>query len=207
MADINERKTQSEAAKGQSSQAAEQRAVQPASEEQRRGGLAQRGGLLPSLFSLSPREFFSASPFELMRRFTDEMDRAFGAFGLRRGEEGLWSPAVEVLERDGKLLVRAELPGLNKDEVRVEVSDDGLIIQGERKREHEEQREGFYQSEWNYGHFYRQIPLPEGAKAEEARAQFNNGVLEVSIPVPETQSKRRQIPIDVSGGEPGQKRR
>jgi len=156
------------------------------------------------MFSLSPRDFFSLSPFEMMRRFTDEMDRAFENFGLTRGfggETGMWSPPVEVFEREGNLVVRAELPGLNKDEVKVEITDDGLVIQGERKREHEENRQGFYRSERSYGSFYRFIPLGEEVNAEQARANFNNGILEVTVPVSATQQRRRQIPIGESAGQ------
>jgi HSP20 family molecular chaperone IbpA/Arc/MetJ-type ribon-helix-helix transcriptional regulator len=87
------------------------------------------------------------------------------------------APAVEVRERDGNLVVSAELPGLNKDDVKVEVTGDGLVIQGERKREQEEERGGVHRSERSYGSFYRSIPLPEGANIEQAKAQFNNGVL------------------------------
>jgi HSP20 family protein len=171
-----------------------------------RGGLARRAVWTPSLFPLSPREFFSASPFELMRRFSEEMDRAFEDFGLARdwgfsgGATTLWSPAVEVFERDNNFVVRADLPGLNKDDVKVEMTDEGLVIQGERKREHEEKGEGWYRSERSYGQFYRLIPLPEGTNAEQAKAQFENGVLEVSVPVPESQ-RRRRIPIETSGGQ------
>lgn len=168
-------------------------------------GLERRGSFLPSLFSLSPRDFFNTNPFELMRRFTDEMDRAFENFGLTRnwgyggGESAFWSPAVEVFERDNNLVVHAELPGLSKDDVKVEMTDDGLVIQGERKREHEEKGEGFYRSERSYGQFYRLIPLPEGANADQATAQFENGILEVSVPVPESQRRRRTIPIGPGG--------
>ncbi len=171
-------------------------------------GLARRGSFFPSIFSLSPSEFFSLSPFELMRRFTEEMDRVFENFGFARslstGEPGVWSPAVEVFERDNNLIVRAELPGLNKDDIRVEVTEDGLILQGERKREHEESREGYYRSERSYGRFYRFIPLPEGAQLEQARAQFDNGVLEVSIGIPESQRKRRSIPIETASDQSSQ---
>ncbi|HWQ36632.1 MAG TPA: Hsp20/alpha crystallin family protein [Blastocatellia bacterium] len=168
-------------------------------------GLQRRGSYFPSLFSLSPRDFFTASPFELMRRFTEEMDRAFEDWGLARGtrfgETALWSPAVEVFERDNNLIVRAELPGLSRDDVKVEMTDEGLIIQGERKREHEEKGEGFYRSERSYGQFYRLIPLPEGANADQTRAQFENGILEVSVPVPESQRRRRSIPIETGSGQ------
>jgi HSP20 family protein len=170
---------------------------------QGRGSLARRGMSSP-FFSLTPRDFLTASPFELMRRFSEEMDRAFEGLtpwrGAMAGETGLWSPPIEVSEQDGSLVVCAELPGLNKDDVKVELTQDGLVIQGERKREHEERHEGWYRSERNYGSFYRLVPLPEeAADLEQARAQFDNGVLKVSIPIPESKRKRREIPIDAGG--------
>jgi HSP20 family protein len=157
-------------------------------------GLARRGWE-PFGPSLMPFDLFGSNPFSLMRRLTDEMDRAFSRFFA--GEEGeLWAPAIEVLEKDGHLQVRAELPGLKPEDVKVEVTDDSLIIQGERKFEQEERRGGFYRSERRYGKFYREIPLPEGAKADEAKATFRDGVLEVKLPLPESQANRRTIPIE-----------
>jgi HSP20 family protein len=136
---------------------------------------------------------------------TEEMDRMFGEFGMNRGEQwasGGWAPAIEVSERDGKYLVRADLPGIKPDDVKLEVTDDAVVLQGERKSEHEDTRGGVHVSERSYGSFYRTIPLPEGAKVDEARAKFENGVLEVEVPVAEQRSKRRQIPIE--GGSKGQ---
>jgi HSP20 family protein len=137
-----------------------------------------------------------------MRRFTEEMDRLFTGNwpGLRQGEVGEWLPAVDITEREGKILVRADLPGMNKDDIKVELTDGVLTIEGERKQEHEEESQGFRRSERSYGRFYRSIPLPEGASLDQARAQFNNGVLEVSVPVPESQ-RRRSIPIEAGSGE------
>ena len=119
-----------------------------------------------------------------------------GGWRSRRGEAEQWAPAVEVRERDGKLEVVAELPGVNESDVKVEINNEGLAIQGERKREHEEKREGYYHSERSYGHFYRLIPLPEGANTDQAQAEFRNGELRVSIPVPA--QKTRQIPISTT---------
>lgn len=147
-----------------------------------------------SLFSLSPVEFFTRSPFALMRRLTDDMDRMFEGFGGGR-ESGTWSPAVEVFERDSTLEVVAELPGLKENEIKVEITDDGLVIEGERKRDREERREGFYRSERSYGQFYRMIPLPEGANTDQAHAEFRNGELRVSVPIPERRRHVREIPI------------
>ena len=171
-------------------------------ERSRQSGGLQRRGTYPSFFSLSPAEFFNANPFSLMRRFTDEMDRMFEGFGGSRGNElRQWSPAVEVRERDGKLEVCADLPGIKENDVKVEVTDEGLVIQGERKSEHEENREGLYRSERTYGQFYRLIPLPETANIDQARAEFRNGELRITIPVSEQQQKRRQIPISPAGSD------
>jgi HSP20 family protein len=122
----------------------------------------------------------------------------FGGFPLsnRIGEQ-TWSPQIEVIERDGKLLVRADLPGMKKDDVHVEAVDNTLIIQGERREERKEDREGYFVSERSYGSFYRAIPLPEGTNADNARASFRDGVLELTLDLPKSQqSKSRSIPIE-----------
>ena len=169
--------------------------------EQRNSQALERRGANPSLLSLNPSEFFSMSPFALMRRFTDEMDRIFEGAGGRRGgreELALWSPSVDIREQNGKLEVVADLPGINENDVKVEVTDEGLVIRGERKREDEEKREGYYRSERRYGQFYRLIPLPENAHLDQAHAEFRNGELHVSIPVPERQRRVREVPISTS---------
>lgn len=162
-------------------------------EQQRERGMTRRGEWAPSLLALSPREFFSMNPLELMRRFTDEMDRTFT--GGREGR-GMWAPSIEVKEKDNNLIICADLPGLNREDVKVEATDEGLMIQGERKREEEQKEKGFYRSERSYGRFYRLVPLPDEAKVENAKAQFNNGVLEITIPISESQRKTRQIPVE-----------
>jgi HSP20 family protein len=128
------------------------------------------------------------------------MDRMFDDFGFIRrrtapfwSETGAdeWAPEVEVFQKDDQLTVKADLPGLKKDEVSVEVTDNAVIIQGERKQEHEEEREGFYRSERTYGTFRRLIPLPEGALTDQAKAQFRDGVLEITMPAPPATRGRR----------------
>jgi len=146
-----------------------------------------------------PRDIFSLSPFTMMRRLSEEMDRAFaGTFGLSRdyGRAGIWSPVVEVREQNGNLEIDAELPGMKKEDVKVECTDEGIVIEGERKQEHEETEGGFRRSERSYGHFYRMIPLPQGAKPEQAKAEFKDGVLQVRVPIPESKPQRRQIQIE-----------
>lgn len=139
---------------------------------------------------------FSMNPFTLMRQFTEDMDRFWSQTPRVSGNGAAWSPAIEVREKDGKLLVTAELPGLKKEDVTVHIDGDTLVVEGERKQEHEEKREGYYRSERSYGKFYRSILLPEGAKIDQTAAQFNNGVLEVSVPIPEAKAARKEIPVE-----------
>src|SRR5438270_8853022 len=156
------------------------------------GGISRRW---EPLSSWNSSEFWS-NPFSLMRRMGEEIDRTFGRFFGREDGESFWLPAIEVRESDGQLKVHADLPGLKPEDVRVEVTEDQLIIQGERKYEHEEKKKGVYRSERRYGQLYRAIPLPEGGNTEQAKAQFKNGVLEIALPVPEQKSNRREIPIE-----------
>lgn len=157
----------------------------------------------PFAFSVNPNEFFS-NPFGVMRRMSEEMDRTFnqllsssgGSAGTRR--TGGWLPAIEVAQKGGELLVHAELPGLTPEDVKVEVTDGLLVIEGERKSEQEHRSGNMVRSERQYGRFYREVPLPEGVNAEQVKAQFRNGVLEVAVPIPQQTSNRRQIPIQSS---------
>jgi HSP20 family protein len=151
---------------------------------------------------------WSESPPNMLQRFADEMDRTFNEFGLgrRSGESSLWSqsgadtwaPSIDVVQRNNELTITADLPGLKRDEVSVEISDDAVTIQGERKREHEEEREGLYRSERSYGSFYRTIPLPDGAITEQANATFRDGVLKVTMPAPPA-SRGRRLEITEEG--------
>jgi HSP20 family protein len=150
--------------------------------------------------------WWGENPFNAMRRMTEEMDRVFGDFAIgspfrRFGagpafSEQLWSPRIEVEQDGSELTVRAELPGLKKEDVQIEVSDGMLTIQGERRNEREERHEETYHTERSYGHFYRSIALPEGAIEESAKAHFRDGVLEVTIQCPPREvSKPRKIEI------------
>ena len=143
----------------------------------------------------------TASSFPLMRRMAEDMNRLFDQFGFGgrlgtlpsllagdlpggTGSQALWVPDIEMFQRNGNLVVRADLPGLSKDDVNVEVDDGVLTISGERKHEEEEERDGFYRSERSYGHFYRSIPLPDGVNADQVEASFRDGVLEITVPAP-----------------------
>jgi HSP20 family protein len=113
----------------------------------------------------------------------------------KRGFFDSFSPEVDMFKRNGKLVITADLPGMSKDDVKVEITDDYVILEGERKYAHEENEEGVYRSERGYGEFRRQILLPEGAKPETALANFKNGVLEITIEVPSNSKNRRRIQI------------
>ena len=151
------------------------------SHEQR--SVARRESLPPSTAA------GTTNPFSLMRRLMDDLDRLFFVGG---GSSDMpWAPAVEILERDGNLVVRADVPGLNKDDINVELEDGQLVISGERRHEHEERKGGIYRSERAYGRFYRTIPLPDGVDPERANATFKNGVLEIAMPMAERAQPRR----------------
>jgi HSP20 family protein len=151
-------------------------------------------GLFRPAFPFS--RFFGGEPFGLLRELNEEMDRAFRGFAPATKLEP-WAPAVDVQQCNGDVIVTAELPGLKKEDVKVELTEDALIIQGERKQEHKEDHEGFHRWERSYGQFYRSIPLPEGAKTDQAKAELTDGVLKVSVPVPEAKRKTtRQVPIE-----------
>jgi HSP20 family protein len=165
-------------------------------------GLARRGGGLSSLFTLDPFDMLRTSPLALMRRLTEDMEQWFEQFGLGRGGRGgalagggVYAPPVEVCEREGTFIVRADLPGLTKDDVRVDITDEAVLIEGERRAEHEERQGGLYHSERRYGLFRRQIPVPEGVNTEQATATFKDGVLEITMPAPHRQTRGRRIAI------------
>ena len=140
-----------------------------------------------------------ANPFAFMRRVTDELDRAFGLrsdLGLPAVYPKMWAPEIEILERENKFLVRADLPGLKKENVKIEVTHDELTIEGERKLEKEEKKEGLHRTERTYGRFYRRLMIPEHVKAENAVAAFKNGVLEIEMPaIPVPEVKKRAVEI------------
>jgi HSP20 family protein len=132
-------------------------------------------------------------PFSLLRQMTAELDRVFDDWPslpwprssqAATSESIGWSPKVDVLERDNRLVTRVDLPGVKKEDVSVEVTDGHLALSGERKRETEEKKDNFYRTEREYGSFYRAVPLPQGVKLEDIKATFSDGVLEVSVPLP-----------------------
>jgi len=155
--------------------------------------------------ALAPR--IARDPFGVLRQMTSELDRVFDESSwpsfrwpsfptIALSDAATWSPEIDVFERDNRLVTKVDLPGLKKDDVKVEVTDGQLVISGERKSEAEEKKENFYRSERSYGSFYRAVPLPEGVKLEDVKATFADGVLEVSVPIPaRPEAKVRKVEI------------
>jgi HSP20 family protein len=147
-------------------------------------------------------------PFGLLRQMTAEFDRMFEEptalsfrwplFRTRPSlSEPRWFPEIDVFERDKRLVTKVDLPGMKKEDVKVEVTDGHLAISGERRSEAEEKKEQFYRCEREYGSFYRAVPLPEGVKLEDVKATFADGVLEVSVPLPaQIGAKVRNVEVE-----------
>jgi HSP20 family protein len=142
------------------------------------------------------------SPFRMLERFADEIDSVFDDFGLARSwfsprgnrttatRTDIWVPQVEVTQQANELVVRTDLPGMKKDDIQVDITDNEVTISGERRREEETEKGGLYRSERSYGYFTRSLRLPEGAMTDQAKASFKDGVLEIRMPAPPDQVTR-----------------
>jgi len=132
-------------------------------------------------------------PLNLIRQMTSELDRMFDepwtlfrwpSAEVASPDAPIWAPKVDVVTKDNKLVTRVDLPGMKKEDVQVEVEDGFLTLSGERTKETKEEKDNFYREEREYGRFCRSVPLPKGVKADEVKATFTNGVLEVTVPLP-----------------------
>jgi len=134
----------------------------------------------------------------------NEINRLFNTFfdtPVSAGTGRRWIPAMDLVEHDDEYVLRADLPGVSDDDVKLEVEQNVLTISGERNSEHETQREGYHRIERASGSFSRSLTLPEGVDAEAVQATFERGVLEVHVPKPE-QPKPRRVAINVGGDKP-----
>ena len=164
-----------------------------------------------------PFSNFETTPFTMMRQFMNDMDKMFKEFGGFRPpffatdmafprwkdlENNTWFPKIEVLRHDNDVTIRADLPGMKREDITVEITDGALALSGERKKEFEETEEGFYRSEVSYGSFYRSIPLPKGIQPEDTTAHFDNGVLEIKVAIPAEAITGHKIDIKAGAAEP-----
>ncbi len=130
------------------------------------------------------------------------MNRLFNDFFSGRegdGDElmaGAWSPAVDVVEHDDSFVIEAELPGMNKDDIKISVTNDVLTIRGEKKIEKEDKKKNYHRMERSYGSFSRTFALPGNVKADKVDAEFKNGILTVTVPKSE-EAKPKQIDVKV----------
>jgi len=133
-------------------------------------------------------------PFHLL---SDEMDELFD-FPLSRFAltEGNWAPAIDISDSKNHVVIKADIPGMTKEDIKVSVEEGALVIKGEKKAEHETKENNFVRIERSYGSFYRAIPLPKGVDAKNVNATYKDGVLELTLPKTE-EAKPKQINVEV----------
>jgi HSP20 family protein len=142
-------------------------------------------------------------PFRELNTLQNEMNRLFNtvfdapAGPGNGGTMRRWMPPMDLVETDEHFVLRADLPGMSEDDVKIELEDNTLTISGERKAEHETKNEGYYRVERASGSFARSLTLPQGVDAESVAASFDRGVLELRIPKPEQRKPRR---IEIGSG-------
>lgn len=159
---------------------------------------------MKSLMRWDPfRVMRSWDPFDEFRTMQREMDRLFDRFlgsekaGPEFGVAHLM-PSVESFIKEGKLFIKAELPGIDPKDLVVTVSERELLIKGERKTEKDEKEKEYTYREISYGSFERRFVLPEGARSDDLKANYANGILEITVPVPEV-VKAKKVIIETKG--------
>lgn len=140
-------------------------------------------------------------PFDMFESLQDEMNRLwgqswpFGTWPLTRRPAataegaGLWTPRVDIFEKDGDLVVKAELPGAKKEDIEVTLDQGNLVIRGQRQAETEVKEENYYRMEQTYGSFFRRLALPFETTTDEIKATYTGGILEIHIPKPTAEAK------------------
>ncbi|WP_292375247.1 Hsp20/alpha crystallin family protein [Methanosarcina sp. UBA411] len=142
------------------------------------------------------RDVYSWDPFDEIRRmqnYMEQMFRTFPALESRFGT-GTFSPLTDVAEEDNKVIITTDLPGIEKENVELDLRDNVLVINAGKEKEEEAEKEGYLRKERAFMRYYREIPLPDGVTEEGATAQLKNGVLTVTLPkIKSVTGKRIQI--------------
>jgi HSP20 family protein len=136
-------------------------------------------------------------PFSDLQLIQDEMDRLFPTYWPKdQNGNSKWRPSLEVHEEADKFVVKAEVPGVKKEDVSISLLEDTLTIKGERKLEHEEKKENYLLFEGTYGSFHRTVQLPRAVKVDAVKAEYKDGILEIQLPKAE-EAKTKEIKINV----------
>ena len=124
------------------------------------------------------------SPLRELARLENEIDRIFKELlpAEAKGELVSWSPRTDIYEKDNNIVIEAEIPGAKKEDIEVKIKDNAVVIKGEVKKEEEKKEENYYKKERFYGKFERVVPLPADVKVEEAKAEYQDGILKLTIP-------------------------
>ena len=107
---------------------------------------------------------------------------------------GMWTPAVDLYEKDDHYMIKAELPGVNKDNIKIDLKDRLLTLSGERTHNNEVKEENYYRRERSYGKFQRAFTLPADVDSDKIKAEYKDGVLQIKVPKPE-EKKAKQVTI------------
>jgi len=129
-------------------------------------------------------------------RLFEEFFNEFPFFGSALEDRNHWTPSVDIMEKDGNLVLQAELPGLSEKEIDLKLEGNMLTLKGERKKEQEDKKGTYHRIESCYGSFTRSFRLPETVDAEKINAEYKNGILKVTIPQ-KPEVKPREIPVSV----------
>jgi len=149
-----------------------------------------------SLIRWHRRPSMLARPMMHAHDLFDELDRLFTTQATELAEEADYGPAVDVFQTDDEVVVKAQLPGVKKEDVDVSLEENTLTIRAETKREEEVDEDGYFRRELRYGTFARRLPLPAAVDEEQVSAQMNDGVLEVRAKKsekPEEAGKKIQV--------------
>ena len=128
-------------------------------------------------------------PFGELGDLRTRFDRLFG--DLTDGQERTWTPAIDLERDDGKLVMRADVPGIKPDEVKIEIEDDVLTVSGGHEETQEHKDKHYVRRERRYGSFMRSIALPAGVDPKHIKARTKDGVVEVTIPLPKDAKKEK----------------
>ncbi|MGB9720868.1 MAG: Hsp20/alpha crystallin family protein [bacterium] len=148
---------------------------------------------------MSDRQIRKWDPFRELMSLREDMDRLFNTFfGKHMVEqtEGIWVPVIDIEEDNDNFIVKAELPGLKKEDVKIAVRGNLLTVSGERKQEEETRNKTYHRIERSYGKFSRTISLPSEIDANKIKAVYKDGILHITLPKPETM-KPKEIEVEI----------